>query len=255
MKTIQAASISAFLFMTSFAARADEATEPAPVVSTKVAKAPLKPAVKKAGRQTSESLRGTRHVGIGASAGSAGNGLTGYGAETFYNVSPQVQLGLVYMQGEAKLGDVGGTEEGGIKTRASASAVSRVALLKSNFFLGNSFALTLGAGYRSIDWKIAADVADGTNKSLASAEGAGQSDSILVHAGIANYWTLDSGIFIGANWLGYAAPVASSYKVKTETSNVSPEDKAFIFSASENLAQSLGNLGSLSTYLTVGYQL
>lgn len=235
--------------------RAQGTTQPAQISTTKQRK-PSKQGIRQPASQTSESWRGIRKFGIGPTFGSAGNGVIEcYGAETFYNASSRFQIGLVYVQGSYTRKSLEtSNEDPSVKGEVYADATTRVAKLHGNIFLGNSFAISIGAGYRLIDWKLGFDAEDSSTTATASAEGTGTSQSLLAHVGIANYWTYDTGIFLGVNWLGYAVPVATGYRWQAQSAGLPPASKEIVNSATETSAIDLSEFRAASSFITVGYQ-
>ena len=120
----------------------------------------------------------------------------------------------------------------------------------NRFFIGNSFALNLGLGYRQIE-------ASGSAFSLYTADKVTfnfVAQTILLQSGIANYWTLDSGVFIGVNWIGYAFAASSGYTWDANSSGAFSNNSEQFAQILDSGVKRLSNLSTVTSSASIGYQ-
>ena len=119
-----------------------------------------------------------------------------------------------------------------------------------HYFLGNSFAMGAGVGYRKID--IFMGFQD-TNDETLFQEFDATSNSVFAYFDIANMWIFNSGFYIKPTWLGYQASISNSGE--STTSNTLTENEEFN-KASEEVSIGLQEIGEINVVyfmLTVGF--
>lgn len=161
-----------------------------------------------------------------------------FGAQLQWTPSPSLQLGLLALTGSETTTS---SYEGGIVTRSgSGSALS----LHARYFLGNSFNILTGLGYRTADLKL-----DFQDKLLGRIEGDLKVQSVAIPFFIGNHWTWAGGFTFGFDWIGAWIPVSG----KTQASikgNLPQKDLQELTDISARLGDGLSKTTSLTLFLT-----
>jgi len=187
-----------------------------------------------AAEKNSAEARADKKFGVAGRVGLE-MGMTASGVEGFYRLSPDLQLGLQYMQGSESLAskvDVDPTV-----SLDKLHIQGQTALAIARYFVCNSLNIYAAAGQRTINWEFAAS----SKLSLISMSAKGKTTSIVAGAGIGNTWSWDNGFFLGADWFGAFVPLSSSAS-SSVTRNGFTENPDFddTEASAENVGRKLG---------------
>lgn len=142
-----------------------------------------------------------QRYGLGAQLSMHG-GVPVSGLEFVMPVAPDLQLNYAYVQGRTDLASEVNASVVPYISRADFGVTEASVTLR--YFLSSSFYAGAGAGYRTLDMKIAGlDWADGT-----TFDGRYQSQALQAKVMIGNGWTFSNGLYLAFDWIGLAAPLA-----------------------------------------------
>lgn len=127
-----------------------------------------------------------------------------YGVGGFTSISPDFQVGGAVLTGSDEVS----ATEGSIKASATVDGFGFYGYARH--FFGNSFAGTIGLGYRS--GEMTYEVRDTLGFQV---NGDIKITSIVVPVYIGNHWAWDSGFSLGVDWIGAQVPLSGSAKVST----------------------------------------
>ena len=147
-----------------------------------------------AGEHHSEAARRDKVAYVG---GEYGLGLLfpAAGFEAGYFMTPEVTVGLNYLQSSVKVG--------------TASVKISLMAVRLNYYFGNSLYVGFGAARRAIDFAFTLDQAMPSSPSDSGYKVAASVANIGADIGIGNRWQW-SNVWFGIEWLGYFAPVTKS---------------------------------------------
>jgi opacity protein-like surface antigen len=154
----------------------------------------------------------TPRIGVGIF-----NLMPGYGLDLFYNRTFRYQVGIQYLQGEQNFQTA--IEDRPLATMDEANLKARTFLILNRYYIGNSFSVYGGAGYRQVEWRVAAVSPFQDSKSSVD----GKASSFFAGIGVGNGWTWDSGFTLGIDWFGIFWPMGT--KLDHSESNRGPSDK------------------------------
>lgn len=199
--------------------------------------------------KTSAAWRMERPWSIGIEYGLFVSPVSGFGVRAAYALSPNFQVGFSSTSGtyDAKtlIDPVSLTT---IETFDVAASLNEI---EFKWFSGNSFYLGAGIGQR----KISFDLSARDTFSNATLNTTLDTDAIVVNVCLGNIWTLDSGLYLGGEWLAVAASVSSSFETSAQSDSIASEDLQELLDDSEDIAKRLGeaSTGGLALFL-IGYQ-
>ena len=179
--------------------------------------------------------------GAGARLGWMFSAIPGLGIEGNYKIAPQWQLGLLLAGGSRDLkSEAEDSVEEELRTNTQIDElkmeVGQVAAY-AKWNLGDSFYLTSGLSYRLISTDLAvSEKSDPDNFIKISTE----SPAICLDFGLGNIWRFDNGFYLGAEWIGFSAPLTSNASSKTETGGSASDDLDKTAADAKELAEDLG---------------
>lgn len=211
---------------------------------TKDADAKEQPAATASGSSTAS--RSLKWGGLAVKGGMIASGIPGSGVEAYMNLSPKFQVGLGFSSGTLDLSSLVSTVA--LVSIDKVNLNAQIIDVYSKYFVGNSFALTGGLAYRNMNSEI------NVSSSGSSISTTSSGSAITAKVGIGNYWTYDFGLTIGCEWVGYLAPLSSSYSsTSTQTGTVS-SNLTNVRNDAEDLGKTLAKTGSVQLLnLTLGY--
>jgi hypothetical protein len=133
-----------------------------------------------------------------------------YGTRAFYQAGDHVQFGVLYLGGSADLKDKY-TPSASV-TVSNLRGTSMALWGYGRFFVGNSFSVTSGLGYRSAS--ITLDIADNRGLGLS---GTVSATSFVIPVAIGNHWSWENGLTIGCDWISVMIPITSASSSTTST--------------------------------------
>ena len=125
-----------------------------------------------------------------------------YGASGAYGVSPDLQVGGLFLMG-SKSKDYSETSTIKSSAKYTGSAFS----LYGRYFIGNSFNMFSGLGYRQA--KVTYSIQDTSGIKL---DGTLSIQSVVIPLFLGNAWTWGSGFTLGVDWIGMFLAVSGSAK-------------------------------------------
>lgn len=174
---------------------------------------------KKRKRKRSKRYHGPRSgktVSVGVRGGAVLGGLDGVGGEAMVYAGPNHAFGVSGYMGYKDFTD--GVEEKETVRTDWFEATATLVTAQYRYFLGDSFHLTPGIGYRTISYDFRLSSID----SPMYMEGSASSSSVTAQLALGNLWSFGS-FYIGADWIGYGAPLSSDFSYEAATSeNLSP---------------------------------
>jgi hypothetical protein len=161
-----------------------------------------------------------------------------YGAQIYLARGPSLQIGFLVLTGS----EVKETEDVRGKVIFGGSGVSLS--IHGRYFLGNSFNILGGLGYRSAALKLEVE-----DKVLGTVEGDLKVQSAIIPIFIGNQWTWKSGFTFGVDWIGAWIPVSR----KTQASfkgDLPKQDLDELTDMSLDIGDGLSKTTSLTLFLT-----
>lgn len=161
-----------------------------------------------------------------------------FGSQLQWAPIPSLQVGLLGLTGSTTKDSSydGGTVE--------ALGTGLVLALHARYFVGNSFNILTGLGYRSAAIKL-----NLKDKLLGSVDGDLTVQSIAIPFFIGNNWTWSSGFTFGCDWIGAWIPVSG----KTQASikgNLSQKDRDEFVDVGAKIGDGLAKTTSFTLFLT-----
>jgi hypothetical protein len=176
--------------------------------------------------------------------------MSGAGLELLHARNPSLQYGLLLMTGGTDLRDR--VDDNDAVELERFAATGQLALARVRYFPGNNFFLSAGAGLRRIAFEM--NVAD--RQDAARVESSAQATSVVIAASIGNQWTWPNGFFLGADWFGYAVPVANSYSSHVDTEGTATDDLDDLSRIVDDSARQLGEVpSSMVLVLELGWMI
>jgi hypothetical protein len=114
----------------------------------------------------------------------------------------------------------------------------------ARYFFGNSFAITGGAGFRtlSVYFDTSTQLPGGAPSVLTTDV---SSFSLITTVAVGNYWTIANRVLIGASWVGYSIPLTNSVTDRSSTSGpLFESDQPTDFGTSK-FAKDIGSDGAI----------
>jgi hypothetical protein len=192
--------------------------------------------------------------GVGARAGYFGGLLFGEGLEAFRRIGAW-HLGLAGYYGAADLTSaLASTDSPALDGFSVEHARLRVAMVQveGRHAAYGPFDARLGIGYRRATGSVALEAEDGTGRWHADADAA----SVILSAALGTYWTWENGLYLGVDWIGINAPVASSHRVTTTSDpTVAESSRTRLAGQADDLAHGLAEAPGLILLLAaLGYR-
>ena len=185
----------------------------------------------------SEDIRKTKKFEVDALFTPSSDFMLRYGASFAKSLSPNLRIGLTYLGG-SKNKDF---SEGTVKSTAVLTGMAVYG--EGRFFVGNSFNVVSGIGYRSalIDAQISDSTFDVRPKITVQ--------SIVVPLFLGNAWTWNSGFTLGVDWIGAFIPISGSAK-SSLTGNLTSRDASALNDIILQDGQNLAKETSLTLLMT-----
>ena len=157
---------------------------------------------------TSEQLRGQRQFFVGPRYGLMSSAVPAYGLEAGYHLNSSWQFGLSFATGSMDVKGLANSYANIPDTiRLNTATISnQMIVANARYFVLNSFYLGLGLGQRTFKYEVDLEMKDGSGGINVK----GVVNSIVLTPHVGNIWTLDNGIYLGAEWFGLALPLAST---------------------------------------------
>ena len=194
----------------------------------------------------SESARLGKMGGVELGMGLIVGVVPGSQFHPYYNVMPNLSVGLLYNSGSLDFGsEISGTPGAKIN---SATLDASIIMIHARYFVGNSFYVSGGLGQRTItaDFDIQSTLIDYGIKSNIEAK----STSFMVAIG--NQWQWDSGFSLGVEWIGYIVPLSASSsdsldETGADAGTASSSNKSSVESLKKDSTKLAETIGELST--------
>ncbi|MCX6118594.1 MAG: hypothetical protein NT027_13710 [Proteobacteria bacterium] len=154
---------------------------------------------------SSESARSGQKFGLGLLYTPASDFVLSSGVYGASYLSSKLQVGARYIGGSKKL-DVSETQ-GTTTYYATATLTGYLFDIDARYFVGNSFNILGGLGFRSANIKYSIE-----DRATTSVSGNITISSIVLPISIGNSWTWSNGFSIGCDWLGVQVPLSGSTK-------------------------------------------
>lgn len=194
----------------------------------------------------SESARLGKMGGVELGMGLIVGAVPGSQFHPYYNVMPNLSVGLLYNSGSLDFGsEISSTPGAKIN---SATIDASIVMVHARYFVGNSFYVSGGLGQRTItaDFDIQSTLIDYGIKSNIEAK----STSVMIALG--NQWQWDSGFSLGVEWLGYIVPLSASStdsldETGADAGSASSANKSSVDSLKKDSTDLAETIGELST--------
>lgn len=161
-----------------------------------------------------------------------------FGAQAQLVRSPSLQLGFLLLTGSEMWGQ--DYERGVIKLTGNGTSFS----LNARYFLGNSFNVLTGLGYRAATVKI-----DIEHISLGQVAGDFKVQSATIPLFIGNQWTWPGGFTLGVDWIGAWIPISGETQVSLK-GDLPQKDLEELTDLFMDAGDGLGKKTSLTLLLT-----
>jgi hypothetical protein len=161
-----------------------------------------------------------------------------FGAQAQLVRSPSLQLGFLLLTGSEMWGQ--DYERGVIKLTGNGTSFS----LTARYFLGNSFNVLTGLGYRAATVKI-----DIEHISLGQVAGDFKVQSATIPLFIGNQWTWPGGFTLGVDWIGAWIPISGETQVSLK-GDLPQKDLEELTALLMDAGDGLGKKTSLTLLLT-----
>ncbi|SMF47913.1 hypothetical protein [Pseudobacteriovorax antillogorgiicola] len=199
--------------------------------------------------KTSADWRSEKPFTVGAELGWFVFPISGAGARIGYNLNPNLNVGFRFAAGEWDASPL--VSEGIYTTIDTFTLDASIVEVDAKWFVGNSFYWRVGLGQRQINSDISVtDQYDGTNITATL-----ESTSSAVSIGLGNIWTLDSGLYLGGEWIAASIPLGSSFSSSVTSNAITDEDLRDLVEDMEEVSEDFGTVTTfgLATFL-IGYQ-
>lgn len=197
---------------------------------------------------TSADVRASKQWQVAARAGNFLGGIFGVGLEAGRLQNHTWQYSVVAMTGSMDLRDK--IEDDPVISLDKFRADGQVVLALVRGFIGNSFYVSGGLGLRRVSFLMKISDRDSSEDGL---DISGEATSAIVQLNVGNAWAWDSGLYLGADWIGYSAPFAKSYRSSVKARGVISDSVDEFSELVEDTAEDLGSLpSSQALVLTAG---
>jgi hypothetical protein len=154
---------------------------------------------------SSESARSSTRSSVGLLYTPVSDFFLKYGASGSYHMSSKLHLGAAFLTGSysQSLSETSGSNT----ARATLNGTGMAAYGTARYFVGNSFNVLSGVGYRkaTLDYTISDSLGTKVDGKIDIA-------SIVVPVFIGNSWSWDGGFSLGVDWIGAYVPLSGSSK-------------------------------------------
>jgi hypothetical protein len=140
-----------------------------------------------------------------------------YGAKIGMNQGTDLQFHLNYLGGSKSISETAIDSSG--TWESSAKLTGMYLSADARYFLGNSFNLSSGLGYR-------AATVDYTISGPATVSGKIDISSIVIPFFLGNIWSFDNGLYLGCDWVGVLIPISGSTKSSISGTLTSTQSKS-----------------------------
>jgi hypothetical protein len=200
----------------------------------------------KAEIETSSAIRAKKHFGVEPVFTPLSDFFLQFGARVFYQAGSHFQFGTLYLGGSKNLKD-SLSPEPPIKI-TTLTFTSMAIWAYARFFIGNSFSVTSGVGYRNATGSLEL-VDDRGNEVFSTFSGT----SIILPVAIGNHWSLSNGLVIGCDWIAGMIPMTSASSSTTST-NLGSESLRKLSNSFDALGEDISKINSLTlALLSIGY--
>ena len=202
-----------------------------------------------AAETSSSDIRANRKWGLSVHYTPLSDLALKFGAQASFNANKNVQTGLSFLAGGGDYKEKIGKSEGVNIDKLMITGWE--ADFYFRYFIGNSFALKSGIGYRnlSVDYRSSSS----TQNFVLDLKL--QISSIVVPMFIGNHWTLDNGLTLGCDWIGAFIPVSGKSTASTTLTGASSGIVESLNNKMQDLGKKLSNQVSYTLLVIgVGYQ-
>lgn len=199
-------------------------------------------------------VRSRSHAWVAGGGGNIVGGINGGDVEGAYVSSPTLQFGGGAAMGSRALG-VGSSEEGGLTSSVTNDKLTGLLVFgKARFFVGNSFNVSGIVSYRRIEVAADIDVTDTATNVSGGLSVDVVSTSFTAGIAIGNHWAFDSGLTLGADWIGYNQPLVSTAKSSTTRRGVLTSGGEDLSDSVQSMAEKLGKTAHAQLLVgTIGF--
>ncbi len=177
------------------------------------------------------SARSANNFVVNGSMGNIAGGISGAGVEGMYRKNSKLEFGFEFHTGSLSLIDKIDTTSS-VKLEAADLNAKYFGGI-ARYFVGETFAVNGGLGYRQIDSLIR------VSSSSSSIQTTSNGNAFYARVGIGNYWTWNSGFSLGCEWIGAQVPLSSSYSSESQSSGVSSSSMENVRETGEDLGKTL----------------
>ncbi len=199
-------------------------------------------------KKTVRSSSPNPRFSLGLRAGLIVNTIGGGGGEFFFPQSKDLHYGVTLMIGSSdQSGKIGDNDSAKISTyEVSANLI----LAGLRYFMWDTLYAYGGIGMRSLNTSYEVSGTSSSDKVSGDVNGS----SVIAHLSVGNLWVWDSGLFVGADWVGYSVPLSSSYAKTVDQEAVVGSDTKKLQEAVESAGMTASQGGSYQVLvLNAGY--
>jgi hypothetical protein len=196
--------------------------------------------------ETSSTIRAKKRFGVEPLFTPLSDFFLQFGARAFYQAGSHFQFGALYLGGSKNLKD-SLSPEPPIKI-TTLTFTSMAIWAYARFFIGNSFSVTSGVGYRNATGSL--ELVDDRGSEVFSTF---SGTSIILPVAIGNHWSLGNGLVIGCDWITGMIPITSASSSTTST-NLGSEPLRKLSDSFDSLGEDISKINSLTLALvSIGY--
>lgn len=200
----------------------------------------------KAEIETSSTIRAKKRFGVEPLFTPLSDFFLQFGARAFYQAGSHFQFGALYLGGSKNLKDSLSPEPPIKITKLTFTSMAIWAYVR--YFIGNSFSVTSGLGYRNATGSLEL-VDDRNNEVFSTFSGT----SIILPVAIGNHWSLGNGLVFGCDWIAGMIPITSSSSSTTST-NLGSESLRKLSESFDSLGEDISKINSLTlAIVSIGY--
>jgi len=198
--------------------------------------------------RTSEDNRTPGSVGLGLGLGTFLFPVSGTSLALDYNLTPSLQLEFRGASGDFNGDDLVDSNYDTVYVH-KLNLDAQLYEARAKLFLGNSFYFAGGLGQRHLGIDVEA------SDFQTQVQGDFTADSTCFQFGLGNIWTLDSGLFLGAEWLAFSIPLSSTSSSSYNVRGASDADTEKLKRDTQDVADRLGKVTSVGLLtFHIGYQ-
>ncbi len=181
--------------------------------------------------RSSQDNRADKKFGLGLGLGSFIAPISGAGFAAHYNLTQSMQFEFSNWTGTWDAKSL--LDEVGTSSISKFDVNTQLTQLRLKYFVGNSFYCAAGLGARQIEFDLAAQ--SGASRIQENLK----ANTTVFSLAIGNIWTMDSGLYIGGEWLALQMPMSSSVSTSIDTQGTSNADITSLQADANDAADSL----------------